>query len=192
MTDDGNQFLDIDEYQRIARETKLDNESGDCMDEVFPLLGLAGEIGTLLSEYKKLLRDGASHKEYRERVKEDLGDILWYVSSCADFHGFSMSDIAKENMEKNRKLWLPPRHEKREESAMYDGLLHRSQQIPRHLEMSFNATRPKNESDVVRCCMMENGVVIGDPISDNAHQSDGYRFHDVFIWDLLRCWGGLQ
>jgi len=46
------------------------------------LLGLAGEAGTLLSEYKKHLRDGDAHQLHKERVAEELGDLLWYLVEC--------------------------------------------------------------------------------------------------------------
>ena len=43
------------------------------MSVIVPLLGLAGEAGGLLSEYKKYLRDGAAHRLFKERVGEELG-----------------------------------------------------------------------------------------------------------------------
>ena len=43
---------------------------------VVPMLGLAGETGQLLSEYKKHLRDGDAHRLFKERVAEELGDLL--------------------------------------------------------------------------------------------------------------------
>jgi len=39
------------------------------------LLGLAGEAGGLLSEYKKFLRDGSAHKLFKQRVGEELGIV---------------------------------------------------------------------------------------------------------------------
>ncbi|MFN8557582.1 MAG: nucleoside triphosphate pyrophosphohydrolase family protein [Dehalococcoidia bacterium] len=62
--------MDFNEYQRRAQET--DQQPGEV---IVPLLGLAGEAGTLLSEYKKHLRDGSAHQLHKERVVEELGDL---------------------------------------------------------------------------------------------------------------------
>ena len=50
---------------------------------IVPMLGLAGETGQLLSEYKKHLRDGEAHRLFKERVSEELGDLLWYIANVA-------------------------------------------------------------------------------------------------------------
>ncbi|HEV3456481.1 MAG TPA: nucleoside triphosphate pyrophosphohydrolase family protein, partial [Thermoanaerobaculia bacterium] len=72
---------------------------------IVPLLGMAGEVGELLSEYKKYLRDGDSHKLFRERVAEELGDLLWYVANVASKFGLRLSDVAEKNVEKCRDRW---------------------------------------------------------------------------------------
>ena len=70
--------------------------------QLIPLLGLAGEAGQLLSEYKKRLRDGPSHVRFVDRVREELGDILWYVSNVASKYGLALEDIAEANLAKTR------------------------------------------------------------------------------------------
>ena len=73
--------MNLNTYQREAQKTDRvpsRQKSDDAgTDLVVPLLGLAGETGELLSEYKKHLRDGDSHLLFRERVSEELGDLLW-------------------------------------------------------------------------------------------------------------------
>ena len=73
--------MNLNTYQREAQKTDRvpsRKKGGDAgADLVVPLLGLAGETGELLSEYKKHLRDGDSHLLFRERVAEELGDLLW-------------------------------------------------------------------------------------------------------------------
>lgn len=50
------------------------------------MLGLAGETGELLNEYKKHLRDGEAHVLFKDRVAEELGDLLWYIAKrCFKF-----------------------------------------------------------------------------------------------------------
>lgn len=84
--------MDFNEYQRLAAVTDQNPRSTDDPEilsddprrpEVIPLLGLVGEVGSLLAEFKKLLRDGTTHRKFRDEVAEELGDVLWYVANVA-------------------------------------------------------------------------------------------------------------
>ena len=78
--------MDLKQYQDEARQTDRmpAQVTGQTdLSTIVPLLGLAGEAGGLLSEYKKFLRDGSAHSLFKERVSEELGDILWYVANVA-------------------------------------------------------------------------------------------------------------
>jgi hypothetical protein len=76
--------MTFSEYQKLALETDQARGSADLTvrdSVIVPLLGLAGEAGELLSEYKKQIRDGASHTLHGERVQEELGiHFLWMIS----------------------------------------------------------------------------------------------------------------
>jgi hypothetical protein len=66
--------LTLDAYQRHAAATDLDVGSGDPL---IPLLGLAGEVGALLAEFKKERRPGGqSYRGFHDGVVTELGDIL--------------------------------------------------------------------------------------------------------------------
>src|SRR5437879_6020434 len=95
--------MDLDEYQRATETTDVRPEPRD--DPGFPLLGLAGEVGSLVTEYKKRLRDGASYTGFRAEVREDLGDLLWYAATLARTVDLSLSDIAEANLEKTGSIW---------------------------------------------------------------------------------------
>lgn len=74
--------MEFDEYQ--ARAESTDTTAGKADQKyILPLLGLAGEAATLLSAYKKHLRDGPAYTLYKEEVAEELGDTLWYLSTVA-------------------------------------------------------------------------------------------------------------
>jgi MazG-like nucleotide pyrophosphohydrolase family protein len=64
----------------------------------FPLLGLFGETGSLLSEVKKKQRDRASYLGYASAVVEELGDVLWYLSTVAARAGIALDAIFAEAM----------------------------------------------------------------------------------------------
>lgn len=64
--------MDFGSYQKRALLTdQVPDNADDSI--VVPLLGLAGEAGELLSEYKKRLRDGNAHQHFKERATEELG-----------------------------------------------------------------------------------------------------------------------
>jgi hypothetical protein len=77
--------MDFDSYQKKALETDRVPARGgsDALSLIVPMLGLAGETGQLLSEYKKHLRDGEAHRLFKARVSEELGDLLWYIANVA-------------------------------------------------------------------------------------------------------------
>ena len=42
--------------------------------------GLFGEVGSVLAELKKEERETLAYPSYRNRLKEELGDVLWYLT----------------------------------------------------------------------------------------------------------------
>lgn len=83
--------LTIQDYAAQALTTDQRSDSGSL---TFPLLGLFGETGSLLSEVKKKQRDRASYLGYAGAVVEELGDVLWYLTVVAARGGLSLGDIA--------------------------------------------------------------------------------------------------
>lgn len=185
--------MDFDDYQERARLTdqnpKPNDEREDSsrlpkMHEVIPLLGLVGEVGGLLSEYKKLLRDGATHRKFRDEVAEELGDILWYVASVATKFKLSLTEIARQNLRKVEDRWTMPEKAR----SLYDGLLPERQQLPRRFEYAFEERTVDGTVKVVLLDRMIGGTT-GDPLTDNAYEDDGYRFHDVLHLAFAACLG---
>src|SRR5688572_20746203 len=109
----GSKTMNLDEYQERARATDQNPRSEDSAatpggsrkDEVIPLLGMVGEVGGLLAEYKKLLRDGATHRRFRDEVAEELGDVLWYVANVATKFGLNLREVAEQNLAKVEDRW---------------------------------------------------------------------------------------
>ena len=61
-------------------------------------LGLAGESGEVVDHIKKFA--GHGHKLDRNKIKDELGDVLWYVSVISDFIGARLSEVASGNINK--------------------------------------------------------------------------------------------
>jgi NTP pyrophosphatase (non-canonical NTP hydrolase) len=84
----------LNDYQIIASRTDQNKLSG--LDGLaFPLLGLFGEVGTLLSALKKKQRDRESFVGYTEAVIEEFGDVLWYFSNIASRASLNLSVLAQ-------------------------------------------------------------------------------------------------
>jgi len=82
----------INKYQVLASST--DHLSDRGSDLSLPLLGLFGEIGSLLSEAKKKQRDPVAYLGYERSVLEEFGDVLWYLAAVATRSGISIADLA--------------------------------------------------------------------------------------------------
>src|SRR5436305_1141795 len=96
--------MNLRSYQSEASVTDI-LPSRDDADLMIALLGLAGEVGELQSEYKKALRDGDGPDLFRGRFAEELGDLLWYVANLATKLGFDLDEIAEQNLAKSRERW---------------------------------------------------------------------------------------
>jgi NTP pyrophosphatase (non-canonical NTP hydrolase) len=170
--------MDLNDFQKQARLT-VQTPATENAATVVPILGLAGEVGELVNEYKKFLRDGAAHVRFRERLAEELGDVLWYVADTATNFGLELSDIAQQNLEKTRSRWgaegaagsgLAKPH-------VFDERFPPEERFPRRFVAQFEQIE-KDGLTMVR--VIVNGRQLGEELSDNAHLPDGYRFHDVF------------
>jgi NTP pyrophosphatase (non-canonical NTP hydrolase) len=167
--------VDFDYYQDVAGCTDQFKTTQRESDLMVPLLGLAGETGTLLAEFKKKIRDKESYDGFKGRAEEELGDVLWYLANIASRLGLSLSTIASKNLHKTQDRW-PIGGESSELFHFYDGDFPQSQQFPRVLEVKFfQDSKGKSQMQV-----LPDGKPLGDPLTDNAYDEDGYRFHDVF------------
>jgi len=92
--------MDFDNYQIEARRTAIYPNKDNNF--VYPTLGLVGESGEVAEKIKKILRDKNGSFDYESKLalKKELGDVLWYLSNLCDELGYSLSDVAKENLKK--------------------------------------------------------------------------------------------
>src|SRR6266705_6134284 len=96
--------MDFREYQKKALQTDVIPKAGDT-PIVVPLLGLSGEVGELVSEYKKQLRDREANLQFKQRVAEELGDIVWYLSNVASKFSLDLNTVAESNLRKCGDRW---------------------------------------------------------------------------------------
>jgi NTP pyrophosphatase (non-canonical NTP hydrolase) len=91
--------MQLDAYQQAARRTAIYDERHQV---IYPALGLASEAGEVAGKVKKALRDhgGAFDAAQIEALKDELGDVLWYVAVLAADLGLSLESIAEGNVAK--------------------------------------------------------------------------------------------
>lgn len=88
------------DYQTEAAKTAKYPAIGAAY--VYPALGLANESGEVLGKIKKIFRDfdGKLTDEYKEAIKKELGDVLWYIAMLSRDLGLDLEEIADENLKK--------------------------------------------------------------------------------------------
>ena len=100
--------MHLNEYQEAA--------CGTCISRSFDHLGFglveeAGEVAAIMKRFHRgdeeystastwttehPLLTGAAY----DKLKAELGDVLWHVAAFADALGFSLDDVARDNLQK--------------------------------------------------------------------------------------------
>ena len=86
--------MTLNEYQKKAQRTSSDGHDrilNGCM-------GLCGESGECMDILKKHMMQG--HSLDREKLAEELGDVMWYYAELASGLGMDLDDIANSNLKK--------------------------------------------------------------------------------------------
>lgn len=167
--------MDLDHYQKLAGHTDRtasNYENEVKRDVVVALLGIAGELGTLATTYKKYLRDGGSYDLHNDHVAEEIGDLLWYCATLATKFDLSLESIAKRNIAKVGMRWSDASLAKDEPlDAQF------AERFPRKFSIHFSEETVKNR---LKAVMRIENEPLGDPLTDNTEIEDDYRFHDAF------------
>lgn len=220
------------------------------------LLGLFGEVGSIMATAKKLHREQKAYVGYQYAAEEEFGDALWYFTALCKRLGLYVEDIllespsgtkdgeivavanlaatpisdalqlrtlsllddtllqlgesaaalfkinhSRDNVEALLRSFAVS-YEQALQSAQvaFDHVVHRNtekacgrfldlaqsllpvfdrdfekeERLPEHFEITI--TQRKSG----QCYLQWNGVFIGEPLTDNILDPDGYRFHDVF------------
>ncbi|MFN6965250.1 MAG: nucleoside triphosphate pyrophosphohydrolase family protein [Pyrinomonadaceae bacterium] len=90
--------------------------AGTTAGLTYAALGLAGEAGETANKVKKILRDagGVISEERLQQIKDELGDVLWYVAACARELDVTLEDVARHNVEK-----LAARHGEKKDNVRH-------------------------------------------------------------------------
>ncbi|MDX1415696.1 MAG: nucleoside triphosphate pyrophosphohydrolase family protein [Candidatus Promineifilaceae bacterium] len=90
----------FDTYQRESRKTwnliPMDHAI------VYPTMGLVNEAGEVAGKVKKIFRDRAGEisEADKQALKDELGDVLWYLAQICTELDLSLQEVAEANLVK--------------------------------------------------------------------------------------------
>jgi NTP pyrophosphatase (non-canonical NTP hydrolase) len=203
--------VELATFQRAARETSQ-LRLGGPQAAIAPMLGLASETGSILNVYKKYLRDGIDLVANREFLREELGDLLWYVAAVATACGLDLEDVAEHNLRRTRDRYpaQPPTY-RLDALPLFDRGYPEHERFPRRLVVAFAertlssgrqaavltliGAEPNAFPDgpIVRhggkTVGYQIGAELGDSLTDNSRRVDSYRFHDAIHMGFMTVLG---
>lgn len=199
--------MNLDDYQRRALSTcKYDLKNRE--DQLAVVLGLIGEAGTISTLLKKWVRDDLNLEDSNSFLKQEIGDLLWYLAIFTEARGSKLSDIALKNLERTQSIF--PKNPIPDHAVLpvpTDVPL--TQRFPRKMSWEFVPTKASGEDHVkvylrhadpnpfegaeVQPTSRKRGYRIGmefgNEINDNEHLGDGYRYHDVLHFSFVAILG---
>jgi NTP pyrophosphatase (non-canonical NTP hydrolase) len=91
--------MNFKEYQKQALTTVITTDD-ELKDTLHWVLGLNGEAGEVAEKVKKIIRDkgGEISEEDKAELAKELGDVLWYIAVFAHQMGYSLDDVAAQNL----------------------------------------------------------------------------------------------
>jgi NTP pyrophosphatase (non-canonical NTP hydrolase) len=162
----------LNEYQKAAALT-MQGEVSEPGSISIALLGLAGETGELLTLYKKFLRDGPSFEPVNERLREELGDVLWYVSTLCSHFRLELSEVASSNLAKTASRWTASNSMS---FVSLDSSFPDSERLPKLFTAEFRNSGPRDRQSLE---VFIDDQKCGSTLTDNSYASDDYRYHDL-------------
>ena len=102
--------MELNEYQEKAMTTCMASSNNFS----YMFLNLVGEVGEFASKVAKSIRKdiayiGLNDLKYdkendaqmnKEELKKEAGDVLWQLSGLCSVMGWSLNDIAQQNLDK--------------------------------------------------------------------------------------------
>ncbi len=190
--------MHFSDYQKAAPNTaKMDLSTDDGKIEL--ALGLSAETGSVSKIFKKLVRDGISLGTQKEQLKDELGDVLWYVAVIAHSMELPLEEVAKSNIDRTADRYGLTTTQRSTFRPTYDEDFPPEERFPRRILFRLKAVE-KDDLPHVEFTVEEAGPnpfpkgaqnvagktrgfslnePIGDVVNDNADGEDGYRFHDA-------------
>lgn len=145
-----------------------------CATEV-EALDLGQELRRLGSHAGSLLQAQIQPDLAGLRIEDLLSSIFADMALAAALFKQRLATIARSNLEKIESRWPPAGTS---HIPLFDEKMPSLERFPRQIKMHFIERHKGDGTPYV--VQQLNGVNIGDRLTDNRLEADGYRFHDVF------------
>lgn len=83
----------FEEYQDLAFKTALES----AKNPAYMIANLTSEAGEVAGKYAKWIRDGVLDEA---GMQKEVGDVLWQIAGLSTVMGWSLADIASQNLRK--------------------------------------------------------------------------------------------
>ncbi len=144
--------------------------ASDMVEGAFAHVAMPTSTDTVDTTLFRLGRSAAALLE----TTPDRAKIVAFASDYLDaLHAakLAFAEVARGNLRKARGAFIAPSPE---DLVDFDAEFGVEEQLPRTFRIRMN------QRGSGRSYLQWNGVFIGDPLTDNIADPDGYRFHDVF------------
>lgn len=162
-------------FEEAAKHGNYKNEGAASDVSTGVLAYIAMPVATTASLDDTLVRLGRSAAALLGNTPART-DLIAFARTYLDaMHAseLAFSDVARGNLRKVRGAFLDPQSDDLA-GLDFDSEFEVEEQLPREFKIRVN------QRGGGRSYLQWNGVFIGDPLTDNIADRDGYRFHDVF------------
>lgn len=83
----------IEDYQELAWKTALES----AKNPAYMVANLTSEAGEVAGKYAKWIRDGVLDEA---GMQKEVGDVLWQIAGLSTVMGWSLTDLASQNLRK--------------------------------------------------------------------------------------------
>lgn len=159
--------MQLDDYQEVAFLTA--RTEGRTL--VVVCLAVLSQLCAELFRIKLPDVELTLNKNVADRPVEDvLGEMAWHIAAIASLYDLKLNDIAETNKKKASRRFVSG-----DSTALYDenDELPECEKFPRRFQVCFVSVSSG------RLQMYYEGKQLGAPLTDNAAEDDGYRYHDV-------------
>ena len=161
----------FDDYQTLAYKTA--RTDGQVLLEV--CLAVLWQLGAELLRSTLPEIERTLNKNVADRPPNIvLGEIGWHLSAMASLYDLSLNEVIAFNCNK-----VNSRAERGEHTLLHDEERAANERFPRVFDVGFVRIGPRKSR------MYFDGRPLGNDLTDNSYEDDGYRFHDVIHLALI-------
>lgn len=202
--------LNLADYSALATETDQEISAGvDPLSLSVPMLGLAGEVGTLLVEEKKRYRRDSEVEDWPSFIAIELGDLLWYTAAVARHARLGLDEVATRDLKRAAQSSSLNSVDTQQKSSFDEGCP-ATERIPRQLHLRFQERTVGGQGAVTMTLLgatpnafpngpiprgsdkfqgFKVGGILGNEVTDNSRRVDAYRYHDAIHLGFLAVLG---